>query len=78
MCTHPRAQRISAMSWPLQDSVILLVVFARINRPFIISAACIAHTVAILLHSYRAIYDPLPNPPVVCRAPYNIGNNNIV
>jgi len=40
--------------------------------------ACIAHTAAILLHGYWAMYDPPPDPPCVCHTPYNIGNGNIV
>jgi len=40
--------------------------------------ACIARTVAILLHGYWAVYDPPLDLPLVCHTPYNIGNNNIV
>jgi len=39
---------------------------------------CIAHTIAILLHDYCAIYDPPPDPPCISHTPYNIGNDNIV
>ena len=40
--------------------------------------ACIAHTVAVLLHGCWAVYDPPLDLPLVCHTPYNIGNNNIV
>jgi len=34
---------------------------------------CIAHTIAIRLHVYCAIYDaPPPDPPFVCHTIYNI------
>jgi len=44
-----------------------------VNHPFIgfiASPTCKAYTIAIRLHDYCAIYDPLPRPPV--RMPYTI------
>ena len=39
---------------------------------------CIAHTIAILLHDYCAIYDPPSEPSFICHIPYNIGDGNIL
>ena len=39
---------------------------------------CIAHTVAILLRYYCAIFDPPPDPLFVCHTPYHIVHRNIV
>jgi len=39
-------------AWPLQAIILLLVIYARISHPFHTPPACIAHTVAILLHGY--------------------------
>ena len=58
--------------WPLQDilyfeSFVHESIVLSISRP-----ACIAHTVAILLHTYWAIYDPPPPPrPPFC-TPYTM------
>jgi len=42
----------------------------------------IAHTIALLLHDYYAVYDltptPRPTPLWVFHTPYNIDHNNIV
>ena len=38
----------------------------------------IAHTIAILGHGYRAIYDPPPNHPFVCHTPYQISFGTIL
>jgi len=65
-------------AWPSEDIVLLLVVCARINRPFILPARLHCPHVAIPLHGYWAIYDPPPDPRCVCHTPYNIGNGNIV
>ena len=63
-CPRP-SDSSSATRWPLQDIVSLLVDCARVNRPFIFRPACIAHSVAILLHDYWAIYDPAPASPLL-------------
>jgi len=49
-------------SFPLQDLFSLLGFCARINQLFIAPPTCIAHTVAILLQYYCAIFEPLPTP----------------
>jgi len=49
-------------AWPLQDILSLLGFCARINHPFIAPPTCIAHTVAIRLRCYCAIFAPLPTP----------------
>ena len=49
--------------WPLHDIVLLRSFCARINHPFIAPPTCIARTIAMLLHVYRAIYDA-PRPPI--------------
>ena len=65
-------------SWPLQDIVLLLVVCARINRLFILTAHLHCphyfHTIARLLRNIRRA----PDPTFVCHTPYNIGNGNTV
>jgi len=38
----------------------------------------IAHTIAILLHEYWAVYTTPSELSFVCYTPYNIGNHNIV
>ena len=70
--------RCTGVIWPLQDSLLLLVVCARINRPFILPARlhcphCF-NTIARLLGNIRLPLDL----PFVQHAPYNIGNGNIV
>jgi len=51
---------------------------ARINHPCIAPPPTyIAHTVAIRLQSYCAIFDPPPSPPFVCHTPYNIVHGNM-
>ena len=62
----------------LQDIIVLKVVCARINRPFILPARlhcpqCYS-TIARLWGNIRPPLDL----PFVCHTPYNIGNNNIV
>jgi len=59
-----------AIGWPLHDIVSLRGLFARINHPFMVSPTCIAHTVAILLQYYCAIFDLPPTPPLCM--PYTI------
>ena len=49
--------------WPLQDILLVQVVRARTNCPFILPARLIAHTVAMLLHDYWAIHALPPRPP---------------
>jgi len=46
--------------------------------PFLPLPICIAHTIAILLHGYCAIYDPPPSYPFVCYTPYKSGIGNIL
>jgi len=53
---------ITNIGWPIHDILSRLCFCARINHPFIASPTCIAHTVAILLQYYCAIFDPLPTP----------------
>jgi len=64
--------------WPFQYNVLLIVVCARISRPFILRARLhcpdCCNTITRLLGNMR----PRPDPPFVCHRPYNIGNNNIV
>jgi len=47
---------------PIHDILSRVCFCARINHPFIAPPTCIAHTVAILLQYYCAIFDPLPTP----------------
>jgi len=44
----------------------------------LLSPTCIAHTIAMLMRDYCAIYDPPPDPPIECHTLYNSGNGNIV
>ena len=67
-----------SLLWPLQDIVLLL---SFVHESIVLSffrPACIAHTITILLHGYRAIYDPPLDLNLVYHTPYNIGNDNIV
>jgi len=49
--------------WALHAIVLLQGLCARINHPFILPPpACIARTIAVLLHVYCAIYDTPPTP----------------
>ena len=74
---HPPGQR-GGVEWPLQDIVLLLVVCARVNRPFILPARLHCphwcNTFARLLGNIRPALDL----PLICHTPYNIGTNNIV
>ena len=49
--------------WPLQDIRSLQSFLALVNPPGIAPPACIAHTIAILLHDFWAIYDLPSRPP---------------
>jgi len=49
---------------PLQDILLLRGFRARIKHPFNTPPACIAHTIANLLHDDCAIYDPPLRPPL--------------
>jgi len=64
--------------WPLQDNLLLLVVCARINRPFLLPARLhcphCCNTIARLLGNIR----PPTRPLCVFHTPYTIGNGNIV
>jgi len=51
---------------------------ARMNHPCNTKPACIAHTIAILLHDYSAVYDPRSDILFGCHIPYNIGDGNIL
>jgi len=48
------------LSWPLQDILSRIGCRARINDHCIAPPTYIAHTVAILLHYYYALFNPLP------------------
>jgi len=73
------AQPLPTAILPLQDILLLQGFCARINPLFNTPPTCIAHTIAILLHDYCAIYDPPPSElPFVCHIPYNNGDGNIV
>ena len=52
------------LCWSLQDILSRPGFCARIKHPLNTPPACIAHTIAILLHGYCAIYPPPPNSPV--------------
>jgi len=71
-------QAAQHMGWPLQDILLLVVVCARINHPFILPARVhcphCCNTIARLLGYIRPALDF----PFVCHKPYNINNNNIV
>jgi len=55
-----RGRTMRLANWSLQDILLLLVVCARINRPFILPARLHCRTVSTLLHDYWAIYYPPP------------------
>jgi len=73
VCDTPELSGVAPLAelaaWPLQDIVLLLVIRARNNPPFILPARLRLHcpqgkfsyTVAILLHGYWAILEP-PHP----------------
>jgi len=67
-----------ALTWPLQDNILLRGFYARINRPFIPPAHLhcphCCNTIARLVGNIR----PLLDLPFVSDTPYNIGNYNIV
>ena len=76
---HPfLLRRLQAPAWPFQCIVLLIVVCARISRPFILRARLhcpdFCNTITRLLGNMR----PRPDPLFVSNTPYNIGNNNIV
>ena len=48
--------------WPLQDILSLIGCCARVNYHCIAPPTCIVHTVAIPLHYYCTIFNPLPTP----------------
>jgi len=65
-------------AWPLQDVLLLLVVCARINRPFILPAHLhcphCRNTIARLLGNIRPPLDL----PFVCHTLFNIDHNDIL
>jgi len=64
--------------WPLQDIVLLRSFCARINHSFIAhSHLHCPHYCNAIARLLRNIRSP-PDPPLVCRAHYHIGNGNIV
>jgi len=75
---HPWKDKYGG-GWPLKYLLLLLVVCARINPSFILSARLhcphCRNTIARLL---RNVHPPPLDIPFVCHTPYNISNNNIV
>jgi len=72
---------IGQYTTPPSTSLLYAIVSSFVHESIVLAffwLSCIAHTVALLLHDYWAIYDPPLDLPFVCHAPYQIGNNNIV
>jgi len=55
---HCFPERHRKFFWPIQEILSLVCVCARINHPFITPPISVAHTTALLLHDFFAIYDP--------------------
>jgi len=61
LCTYPvEAMRVE--HYPLQDIGSLHRFSVGVHHPLIAPPTCKAYPIAILLHDYRAIYDPPPTP----------------
>jgi len=60
MCGLEIGRYFTCSNRPLQDIRLLQSFLALITHPGIASPTCIAHTIAIPLHDFCAIYDPSP------------------